>query len=266
MADVQGSAPFYERRWFKGAAAAVALAAAVLALVGAPKPWRVVADIFSGGSVALSNTEIVLDTSSAMAGEFESGETKFDAAVRAIGQSGERDDEGLALRRTSIGCEDEGELLVDFGTGHRDEVLSKAGEQHPDGESNIVSAVIEALGDFRTDQQLQEGPASTRRVLVFTTGRDECFSGNAARKIEAELEQAQISASFTLIALKASEAELEWLKALEDALESAHAYVETRTPSTRGQLEGVVEDVRQESRRAVKEGKEEQERQETTSG
>lgn len=266
MADGQRITPFYERRWFQGAAAVVALATGVFALLGVPKPWHIVADIFSGGGVALSNTEIVLDTSAAMADQFEAGESRFDAAVQAIGQSGERDDEGLALRRTSTGCGSEGELLVGFGTGHREEVLGKAEEQRPEGESNIVSALLEALGDFRTDPQLKQGPPSTRRVLVFTTGRDQCFQGNAAEKIEAELEQARISASFTLIALKASGAELEWLQALEDSLESAGAYVETRKPRTSAQLESTVRDVKRDSRRAVEEGRRERERQETVSG
>jgi hypothetical protein len=269
MADDEGTPHFYERPGFLGTAAVVGLVSAIWALVGAPTPWKVVGDVFSTEGVALSNTEVILDTSSAMGDPFEGeADTKLDAAVRAIGQSGERDDEGLALRRTNPSCEGEEELLVDFGTDHKGEVLSVAEEQRPEGKSNITNAVIEALGDFRT--QDFGGPRSTRRVLVFTAGRDDCFEGNMAGKIKAELKGADISASFTLIALKVSGVELERLEELKNALESADAYVETRTPRTEEQLDGVVEDVKEQSRQAIEEGEEraveEEEAGETVSG
>lgn len=266
MADAKGGAPFYERPGFKGTAAVVALATAIFALLGVPKLWNVIGDVFAGEGVAVSNTEVILDTSSAMGDPFEDeGETKLDAAVRAIGQSGERDDEGLALRRTVPSCEEDGELLVDFGTDHKGEVLSVAEEQQAEGKSNIVNAVIEALGDFRTNPEFA-GPRSTRRVLVFTAGQDDCFEGDVAGKIKAELKGADISASFTLIALKASGEDLERLEELENALLSADAFVETRRPETTEQLEDVVEEVKKESSQAIEAGEEEEEMEETISG
>jgi hypothetical protein len=266
MADAQPDAPFYERRTFQGTAAVVALVAAIFALLGAPKPWTVISDVFAGGAVAVSNTEVVLDTSSAMGDPFGSGdETKLEAAVRAIGQSGERDDEGLALRRTGARCEEEGELLIDFGTNQKGEVLELAEEQRAEGRSNMVKAVIEALGDFRTDPQFS-GPRSTRRVLVFTAGQEDCFEGDVAEKIKAELKGADISASFTLIALKPSGEELAELEELENALQSADAYVETRAPRTPEQLEGIVAAVEEEASDAVEEGEAEEQTEETVSG
>jgi hypothetical protein len=254
MIDGQQSVPFYERSGFKGVAAAVGLIAAIFALVGVPKLWTVGDDVLSAEGGAYSNTEIVLDTSAAMGEEFEDGESRLDAAVSAIEQAGQRNDEGLALRTTSSSCEGEEDLLVDFGVDQSKEVRDAAEEQRPHGKANIVNAVIEALGDFRTDSDLRTGPPSTRRVLVFTTGQDECFEGDIAGKIGAELKQADVSAAFTLVALKASGEELQRLEGLQAALESANAYVETRTPDTSEELDEVVEDVKASSRKAVDEG------------
>jgi hypothetical protein len=266
MADARGSTPFYESHGFQGAVAVVGLATAVWALSGAPRPWQLIADAFSGSAVAVSNTEIVLDTSEAMAKPFANpGEARFDAALHAIRQSGERDDEGLALRRTGAKCEETGDLLVDFGTGHKEEVLDKASDQQPEGRSNLVSALLEAIGDFRNDPRFH-GPQSTRRILVFTSGEEECFRGDAAEKLETELRSADLRASFTLIGLRATNEGQHQLDELEGALEAANADVETRTPRTRGQLRDVVEEFDESAAEAVREGEEERDLEETTSG
>jgi hypothetical protein len=265
MAEKKGGTPFYEDHWFQGTVAVIGLISAVWALGGIPSPWSIVGDVFKAEAVAASNTEIVLDTSAAMDEPFEGDETKFDAALGAIEQAGERDDEGLALRRTGAECSSAGDRLVDFGKGHKEDVLNEASEQQPEGRSNIVSAVIEAFGDFRNEPAFS-GPASTRRVLVFTSGEDECFKGDVAGKIKAELADAKVSTSFTFIALKASGAALRQLEELKDALKSVDAFVETRAPESTGELEEAVGEVKEESLEAVNEGSEDQEVEKTTSG
>jgi hypothetical protein len=257
--------PFYEERWFQGTVAVVGLVSAIWALGGLPRPWGIIGDLFAEEATALSHTEIVLDTSAAMDGQFEGDETKFDAALRAIGQAGGRDDEGLALRRTSADCGGGDELLVDFGTDNKEEVLESAGKQQPEGKSNIVNAVVEAVGDFRNEREFK-GPRSTRRVLVFTSGQDECFEGDVAGKIKAELEEAEVSASFTLIALKASGEDLQQLEELKSALQSADAYVETRAPDSSEELEEAIGEVNEEADEAIEEGTEEKSGEETVSG
>jgi hypothetical protein len=245
--------PFWERGWFKGAVAVVGLVAAVWALVGAPRLWEVVADAFSTDP-PVSYTEVVLDTSSAMGEDFEaSGETKLDAAARAIRQSvGELGNEGLALRRTSPECGESSELVVDFGSDQAEEVAATAQEQQPSGSPNLTSAVIAALDDFKTPVR-SDGPPSTKRVLVFTAGLDRCFEGDAVEKIGAELEGAEISKSstLTLIALKSSGQDLRRLEELKDAL-GQYAYVDTRTPETVEELDDAVENVVEVDDRAEK--------------
>lgn len=265
MAEKKGGAHFYEDHRFQGTVAVVALVSAIWAFGGFPSPWSIVSEIFEEEAAAVSNTEIVLDTSAAMDERFEGDETKFDAALSAIEQAGQREDEGLALRRTGAECGDGGKLLVEFGTGHEDDVLEEANDQEPEGKSNILSAVIEAVGDFRNERRFN-GPPSTRRVLVFTSGQDECFEGNVAGKIAAELEEARVSASFTLIALNASGEGLRQLEELKDALQAADAYVETRTPDSTEELEDTVGDIQEGSAEAIEEGTETQETEETISG
>lgn len=259
--------PFYESKWFKGAGAVVLLLGGIVALGGAVGHWPFVKDLFEGEAVALSNTEIVLDTSAAMGEPFEGQEkTKLQAAVGAIRQAGEREDEGLALRVTSPTCEgEEEEPLVGFGKHHKSEVLSAAEGQQPEGKANITGAVVAALGDFRSSPQF-DGPGSTRRVLVFTSGGDECFEGDVANRIQSELKSSNVNASFTLIALGASGAELKQVVELEKALQAANANVETRTPQNSEQLEKIVKEVKKESSQAIKEGKEEKATEETISG
>ncbi|HVD41345.1 MAG TPA: vWA domain-containing protein [Solirubrobacterales bacterium] len=269
MSTGEERGPFWERGWFKGVVAVVGLVAAIWALIGAPRLWDVVAGAFSTDP-PVSYTEVVLDTSSAMGEEFAgNGETKLDAATRAIRQAvGELDNEGLALRRTSSECGGSSELVVDFGSDQADEVAGTAQEQQPSGSPNLTSAVIAALDDFKTPERV-DGPPSTKRVLVFTAGVDECFEGDAAEKIGAELEGAEISksSSLTLIALKSSDQDLRRLEELERALRG-YAYVESRTPETVDELDEAVENVVEVDDQAEKqlEETEEDEVEKTVSG
>lgn len=245
MADDKENAPFYDSPRFKGTVAVVGLVSAVLAILGAPKLIDVIDEAVSTEeAVAISNTAVILDTSATMDQPFEAGDTRFDAAVQAMGQAVPGNKEGLALRRTGPECDGaEEEPLVGFGTGNRDEVLKEAKAQHPDGKSNIVKAVIEAVEEFRSNPKFNR-PDSTRRILVFTSGLDECFSGNVADKLSAELKGDRISASFALIALNASGKGLVQLRELESALESAGADPEIYTPDDQGELDENAKEVK----------------------
>lgn len=245
MADDKGSTPFYEHPRFKGTVAVIGLVSAVFALVGVPKLIDVIGDAISTDkAVALSNTAVILDTSAAMGQPFEAGDTRFDAALKAMGQAVPGNKEGLALRRTGPECGgEEEEPLVDFGTGNRQAVLGEAEAQRPGGKSNIVKAVIEAVEEFRSNPKFNR-PDSTRRILVFTAGRDDCFSGNVADKLSAELKDDRISASFALIALNASGQGLIQLRELKSALKSAGADPEIYTPDDQDELNENAEEVK----------------------
>jgi hypothetical protein len=263
-ADAKNGAPFYERRGFQGMVAVVGLLTAIWGLSGAPSPWSFLDELLST-DVARSNTEIVLDTSAAMAEPFAEGETKLEAAVDALQAAGGRNDEGLGLRQTNPSCEFEEEPLVGIGTDHVDQVVSAAEQLHPEGKSNIIGAVLAALGEFRANPDYNR-LGSVRRVLVYTAGQDDCFSGNPGERIRAELAGAHVSASFTLIALSASETDLARLHVFESVLESAGVSAETVAADNPEQLDQANEQAAEESEDALDAAEEEKEKEETVSG
>jgi hypothetical protein len=55
--------PFFESNWFKGAGALVVLLGGIVAHWQSHWAWSFFKDLFDGEAVALSNTEVVLDTS-----------------------------------------------------------------------------------------------------------------------------------------------------------------------------------------------------------
>jgi hypothetical protein len=237
MVDPEKSSPFYERRWFKGAVAVVGLATAVWALVGAPTPWHVAADL-SKTKLPLSNTEIVLDASSSMAEPFGDG-TKLEAAADAIGQYvTPLSNEGLALWRTGGGCGESGENLVHLGSDHSDDVQEAAAEQQPSGMSNMSYVVRAAIDDFSGEEFRGASPAE--RVLIFMGGEDECAE-DASVEIRDELDRTGIDAVFRLIALKVSGRELKRLEDFKEEL-GRYANVEIRTPNTDAQLDEVMQE------------------------
>lgn len=229
--------PFYEQRWFQGTVAVVGLAGAIWAFSGAPKPWDVAADL-SATEVARANTQIILDASAGMADPFGEG-TKLDAAAQAIREYVvPLDEEGLALRRTGRTCEEGGELLVDFGKDHADDVAEEAAGQRAEGESSLAYAVIEAISEFTASESF-EGPASTRQVVIIAgAAEDECLE-NAPDEIRRKLESSGIDATFRLVALRPSDKARERLRVFEAAL-GEHAEVEF--VETEEELEEVVQD------------------------
>jgi hypothetical protein len=240
MSGDEKSPPFYESRTFQGTVAVVALVTAILALVGPLK--GVISDLFPDGEEPVSWVEVILDTSSAMEEEFD-GETKLEAAAGAIQKAvKELDNEGLGLRRTALSCDGKSEQLVPLDSGHTDDVIGEAQNLQPEGDSNIVDAVVGGLEEFKREPIASRGPES-RRLLVFTAGVDECSDGNLGEEIRDELEGADISKSskVELIALGASDEEKAQLEEFETVLKG-YAHVELQNPESNEELEGIAEE------------------------
>jgi von Willebrand factor type A domain len=230
---------FFEKPAFKGTAAVVALATAVLALLG---PLRSIIDDLFPSTEPVSWVEVVLDTSTAMGKEFD-GETRLQAAAEAIEKAvKELDNSGLGLRRTAISCKGESEQLVGLDSGNTDKVVDEARDQQPQGSSSIVDAVIGGLEEFQREPIASRGPES-RRLLVFTAGVSECSNGNVGEEIADALRGANISQSskVELIALGASSEEKDELEEFEAALDE-YANVNLYTPQDESELNDVAED------------------------
>jgi hypothetical protein len=217
MGEAEPERPFYQRPWFVGLGAAAGLVATVAALIGPPKLWDVVADLVSPGLPA-SNTEIVLDASASMGAPFGAAGTKLEAAADAVGDYViPRDDEGFALRAFGGDCEEAGNLVVDFGADHGDDVGDEAAAQDPEGEANLAKAVIAAISDF-SDGDLFPDADSPKRVLIFTAGVDECERAGATAEIRREVQRTGIDLEFGLIAMRVSDEEREQLESIANAL------------------------------------------------
>jgi hypothetical protein len=227
--------PFYERRSFQGAVAVVGLLTAVWALVGAPKPWSVAHDL-TVTKLPLSNTEIVLDTSKAMTKSFGDG-TKLDAAKDAIAKyAAASNSSGLALRQTGGGCYDDGDVLVDFGSGHGDDVRDVTAAVRPSGVSNVINTVRGAVDDFTSEQF--RNPSSTRRVVVFMGGEDSCVEA-AGSEITDALAGLGVDTTFRMYTLGLSDGEMKSMNRFKAEV-AAYAKVEVLPVESKKELEHAV--------------------------
>src|ERR671932_420959 len=112
MADDRPGGAFYERRWFKGTAAVVALVVSTAALVGVLS--GVIGDVFSS-HLPRVETEIVFDTGETMNATYQ-GSTKLDFAQSDLAHYVVPfSQEGIALRTFGGSCGEKGNLAVDFG-------------------------------------------------------------------------------------------------------------------------------------------------------
>ncbi len=204
MDNASPKPPFYESRWFKGAAAVTALLAAVWALFALPKPGDVARDIASESPLPLSNTMIVLDSSAAMAKPFGDS-TKMEAATQAIARlAATTVDAGLALRVTSGGCAGEGKMLVGPGASHNDDVREEVSDVALGGPSNVIGTVHRAVDEF-TDERFRRS-GSMRRIVVFMGGEDRCAEA-AGLEVREALEGMGVKTTFRMYALDLSKRE-----------------------------------------------------------
>ena len=228
--------PYYQRPWFQGTAAVVALLTAVWAFVGAPKLWDTFADLFSS-ELPRVNAEIVFDASVGMNARFGAGshQKKIEAAADAVGIYGlPLSNEGLALRRVGGRCRHPGPQLVDFGANHGDDVANVAAEQRAGGKSNLAATVIAAIDDFADFP-----PKAPKQLVIFAGTADDCQTG-AIRVIHDRIEESHINADFQLIGVKLSQADQEYLRQLQQALGGKNVHVHFASTTT--DLEQAVDD------------------------
>lgn len=230
--------PFYERRLFQGTAAVVALATALLALVG---PLGDAIDGLSSDQPQRSAwTEVVLNTSSVMGEHFGSGrETALESAVHAMEKMiKELDSHGVGLRSTPISCDEKSRKLVDVAEGSANAVIEEAEKQTPDGNASIVDAVAGGMTEFDREP-MQSRPAKTKSLLVFTTAAPPCeWDELVEDEARSKLKRVEKIGAIEVFALKPQEdqemvafsdegvSELDFLQA-ELSSEVAVHYVET---------------------------------------
>jgi hypothetical protein len=229
MSKAEQAQPFYDRRWFRGTAAVLGIAGVVFGLIGPPKLWDVVADLFSD-ELPPSNTEIVLDASAEMGVPFGSveGETKLTAAARAAeSYVAPHVNESFALRRFGGDCDEAGDLLVGFGAGHGDDLGEAAGGLAATGESNLANAVLAAIDDYNDGERFPAGRTFSKRIVVFTGTADECSGESAAELIRRRLEGTPIQLDFTFVGVGMPEEERDRLRLIARELEGPAIFADT---------------------------------------
>ena len=234
--------PFYQGPWFQGTLAVVGLLTAVWALVGAPKPWNAIGDLFSS-ELPRVNAEIVFDASGRMRDPFGFGGgkrvSKLDAAADAVSTYGASlSNEGLALRRVGGQCPGPGPQLVEFGANHGDEVGDVAREQPARGSSNLAATVVAAIDDFADPDRFPD-PRAPKQLVIFAGTPDQC-QGDAYGRIRDAIEKTGVRGDFELIGLRFSLADQEKLSRLQAALAGKNFHVQFARNST--QLENATDD------------------------
>jgi hypothetical protein len=231
MADGQPGGPFYERRWFQGTAAVVALLGALIALIG---PLRgAVSDLFSS-STPHFETEVVFDRGSAMNGKLAQAKRQLRKEIHTPLYR----DAGLALRTFGGSCHGGGEPVVDFGTHHVHAVIQGVnGVERGEGPSDVYDAVSAAVRD------LTDLPAGTEtNVLVYLGAVSGCgASGNPAREnaqlIHGLVQQSGIRVTIRFFGIGLSPSDSEQLHAFKHVLHNA-VEVETSPGSGTGLSNG----------------------------
>jgi|SRR5215207_777832 len=226
--------PFYQQRWFQGTGAVVALLTAIWALVGAPKPWKAVGDLFSSDLPRI-NAEIVFDASDRMNAPFGFGGgrhvSKLEAAADAVNVYGASlSNTGLALRRVGGPCSGPGPRLVEFGANHGDDVGDVAAEQRASGRSNLAATIIAAIDDFADSDRFPD-PHAPKQLVIFAGTPDECQT-EANRTIRERIEETDVRADFELIGLRFSAADREKLRQLKAALGGKNVNVQFASNTT----------------------------------
>lgn len=226
--------PFYQGPWFQGTLAVVGLLTAIWALVGAPKPWNAIGDLFSS-ELPRVNAEIVFDASGRMRDPFGFAKgthvSKLDAAADAVSLYGTSlSNEGLALRRVGGQCPGPGPQLVDFGADHGDDVGNAAAEQQAGGKSNLAATVIAAIDDFADSDRFPD-PNAPKQLVIFAGTTDECQT-QANHTIREKIEETGVDADFELIGLRVSAADREKLRQLKAALGDKNVHVQFASNTT----------------------------------
>jgi hypothetical protein len=171
-----------------------------------------------------------------MAKPFGDG-TKLEAATDAIAKfAASSSSSGLALRQTGGGCYDDGDVLVGFGAEHGDDVREVAAGVHAGGVSNVINTVRGAIDEFTSERF--RNPSSTRRVVVFMGGEDNCVEA-AGNEISDALDGLGVDTTFRMYALGLSDREMKSMSHFKAEV-ADYAKVEVLPVASKEDLEKAV--------------------------
>lgn len=124
----------------------------------------------------LVNTEIVLDCSESMKGQFD-GQTKLEAAKDVISKilyEEIAEGDNLAFRKFGGPCDGKNNYLeVKFSTNNETNVRDALTGLEPSGKATLLDAIIEATGDFNNIEQFK---GVNKRIIVVIGSGDSCVT------------------------------------------------------------------------------------------
>jgi hypothetical protein len=194
----------WQRQWRRRVPA---LAIPVGVAVGALAVGSVVDD----GVVArsLHNVEIVLDRSAAMAAELD-GRPRGEIAAEKVGEAVRPlDDSGLALRAFGGDCAEVPELVVPFGTRRSERIEEAAHTLEPEGDANLVDAIVAAIDDFGDPDLYPDGvdlEDTDNRILVITASSDTCGADQARLEQRVRRSTPRLELAYTFIGFDVGDA------------------------------------------------------------
>ncbi len=195
-----------KKKWYQNMRAMLALVSAIVAaIIGLQQFWKVFNPSSNDLVKTLNNTLIVLDKSTAMAEPFD-GSNKFEIArntllKRSLVKVAQNDN--LALRLFGGPCFDSesSKLTVKFGQKNEKKVekeLAKIKDNELKGETTLVSAVIDAIGDFNPPELFQD----VNTNIIIITGRFDSCPGAKIADIEERLKDTKIKMSIQIVGMR----------------------------------------------------------------
>jgi len=163
---------------------------------------------------------LVLDSSSGMTAEFDSGKSKWESAKQAVGEAFYGHDkriQKLALRQFGGSCSSPvGELKLKFG--QKKKVSSLMDDtQMLGGEATLIQALWNAIGDFAEQERLSSDQQIFNTITVITGSGEACTPQDTTR-IKKRLQALDIDLEFQIIPMGLEEKELEEITNLAKSL------------------------------------------------
>jgi len=162
---------------------------------------------------------LVLDSSSGMTAEFDSGKSKWDSAKEAVSKAFYGHDkriQKLALRQFGGSCSSPvGELKLKFGQKKVSSLIDDT--QMLAGEATLIQALWNAIGDFAEQERLSSDQQIFNTITVITGSGEACNPQDTTR-IKKRLQALNIDLEFQIIPMGLEEIELEEITNLAKSL------------------------------------------------
>ncbi len=173
----------------------------------------------------LDYVEFVIDSSTAMDGEFDDGQNKWISLVSAVRTSLPLfDPKHTAVRTYGGACLDptSTRMVADFGNSSTEAIEQKVAEVVVQGEeAPLYKALAETINDLRKQERFSKtDPSLTNRIIVISGGAACDYNEMSFRQLKERMLELGIRLEFSLIGMKAEGLALQQLSNLAKELDT----------------------------------------------